>query len=232
MNHSKRLTVLFILLATGSGFCATPTPEELEAWFNSPDPDVPSVDHVNEGELHFLTQQPDEPVHFHQNEVWLEASSLSSGWARLRQCHDHLDPVGRLQITFAPERVKDLKIEESQKIESAWVQGHTIQVRNIERGARLCLSAKTRSVKDVGDGYYVISNGPFMRRFLDGFYPMRLSMELHYPSSLVEVVSVTPEAQEGFTITDKPGLLRYDALFEGELRASIQLAVTRLTLKH
>lgn len=220
-----------MLLLTGSAFALSdnPTEAELDAWFNSDEFDLPSpVAHVNEGSLNFLEVAPTKPVHYHQNQLWLDSDSLTSGWVRLRQCHDNLDAVGNLQITFAPGRVEKLKIEETHNIETAWVEGHTIQVRNISRDARLCLSGRSRIVKDTGNGYFTVSNGPYMRRFLDGFYPMRVAMTVHYPDALLEVVSFMPEEQAGFKVKDEPGLLQYDAFFEGRLMTSIQFSRLRV----
>jgi hypothetical protein len=46
----------------------------------------------------------------------------------------------------------------------------------VEPGARLCLSAQTRALRNTGNGYFNLVNGPYMRKFLDGYYPMRVTL--------------------------------------------------------
>ena len=107
---------------------------------------------VNEGPLRFLDTPPARPVHHHQNRIRIDGGSLSSGWVSLSQCHDHLDAVPRAQITFREGYVRDLKVDLSAGIEQAWVEGASVQLRNVAPGARLCLSAQTRALRNVGNG--------------------------------------------------------------------------------
>ncbi len=147
---------------------------------------------------------------------------MSTGWVSLAQCHDNLDQVSRAQITFREGFVRDLKIVSSSQIERAWVEDASVQMRNVGPGARLCLEAQTRALKNVGNGYFNLANGPFMRKFLDGYYPMRVSMDIDYPAVLLKLVDISPIQQTGFDIRLEPGHIRLDALFEGELRTLLQ----------
>jgi hypothetical protein len=193
------------------------TAQEVEAWFNSN-----GTSGVNEGELTFLTAPPAKPVHHHQNYIRITADSLISGWTELEQCHDHMDAVPDAQITFREGFVRNLRVLESRGIGKAWVEGPTIQLHNVAPGARLCLAAQTRALNDCGSGYFTLNNGPYMRKFLDGYYPMRVSMQVEYPSQLLQVIDISPEEQQGFAVTQKPGLVNIEALFEGELRTQVQ----------
>lgn len=218
------LSSLFLLLVSNCVFSAAPTEAELEAWFLSDEPDAISTASVNEGQLTFLAELPNnQPTHHHFNEIWLDAESLKSGWARLHQCHENLDQVPRLQIAFGEGRVKALQVVETKGIEDSWVKGNTVQVRSIGPNARLCLTAETRSVNNKGEGYFTVSNGPYMRRFLDGYYPMQVSMVLNFPPDLLELVSVFPAHQPGFEVDRQQGRVMLQTLFEGTLRTSIQL---------
>ncbi|MGK2952924.1 MAG: hypothetical protein ACSLEZ_11150 [Thiobacillus sp.] len=181
-----------------------------------------SAGDVNEGGLHFLETAPAKPVHHHQNHIRIDSDSLNSGWVSLSQCHDHLDAVPRAQITFREGFVRDLKVDRFTHIEDAWIEGASVQLRNVEPGARLCLSAQTRALRNTGNGYFNLSNGPYMRKFLDGYYPMRVSLKVDYPAKLLGLLDITPPAQPGMQLEESTGAIRMEALFEGELQILIQ----------
>lgn len=200
---------------------AAPAPpmsaEELDAWFNGK-----STAEVNEGELTFLTTPPDKPVHHHQNRIRITEDSLKSGWTELEQCHDNLDAVPRAQITFREGYIRNLRVLESHVIGEAWVQGPSVQLREVHPGARLCLAAQTRALNNSGNGYFTLNNGPYMRKFLDGYYPMQVSLKLEYPARLLQIIDISPPEQAGFHVSQKAGVVNIDTLFEGELRTQVQ----------
>lgn len=177
---------------------------------------------VNEGKLEFLETVPIKRIHHHQNQIRIDAGSLNSGWVHLSQCHDNLDAVPRAQITFREGFVRDLRVVSFDRIADAWIEGATVQLRNIERGARLCLSAQTRALRHNGNGYYNLLSGPYMRKFLDGYYPMRVSLAVDYSPEQLTLIDITPAPQPGFKVKEAPGGVGLDALFEGELMIQIQ----------
>ncbi|OJW80912.1 MAG: hypothetical protein BGO62_14400 [Thiobacillus sp. 65-1402] len=181
-----------------------------------------SADAVNEGELRFLETPPAKPLHHHQNRIRIDADSLASGWVGLYQCHDRLDAVPLLQITFREGYVRDLKIDLARGIGHAWVEGASVQLRNVEPGARLCLSAQTRALRNTGNGYFSLFSGPYMRKFLDGYYPMRVTLEVDYPAESLQLIDVSPAPQAGLSFDERPGNIRLETLFEGELRLLLQ----------
>ena len=181
-----------------------------------------SAEAVNEGQLHFLEAPPAKAIHHHQNRIRIEADSLASGWVELSQCHDHLDAVPRAQITFREGFVRDLKIDIASGIGHAWVEGASVQLQQIAPGARLCLSALTRTLRKAGNGYFNLVNGPYMRKFLDGYYPMRVTLDVDYPAESLRLIDVSPPPQPGLTIAEQPGNIQLDAVFEGELNLLIQ----------
>lgn len=211
--------VLLACVSAGMAAAAPPPmgPEEQEAWLNGK-----SASEVNEGQLTFLSGAPAKPVHHHQNRIRITPDSLTSGWTDLAQCHDNLDAVPSLQVTFREGYIRDLRVVEARAIGQAWVEGPTVQLRDVSRGARLCLEAETRALRDVGSGYYSLFNGPYMRKFLDGYYPMRVSLEVDYPAEQLQVIDISPGEQPGFNIRQAVGHFSVDALFEGELRTQVQ----------
>ena len=171
---------------------------------------------VNEGDLDFLAQAPSDPVHYHQNRIVLTASSLRNGWVDLEQCHRHLDRVAEAQILFHPERSRALKVTRFKNMQSAVAERNTIQLRHVEAASEVCLSGQTKALVEIGDGVYELRNGPFMRRFLDGYYPMRVSLQIEYPTQLT-LADFSPTSQPGFAVTSAPGRVEAEALFEGQL---------------
>lgn len=196
---------------------------ELEKWLLSDEllPDATNTDTVNEGTLAFLLQPPGKPVHHHHNTIVITTDSLRDGWVKLKQCHKNLDPVPLSEIVFNRDRVKQLRIESTRHIGKAWVENNSVQLEDIGRHAEICLSASSRALKELAEGDYMLSNGPFMRRFLDGYYPMHVTMEVHYAGSGLEIVSVSPDAQQGFVIQSKAEQINFDAWFEGRLKTQI-----------
>lgn len=205
-----RLTLALVFVAASSGSHA------------SDDDFFKSASDVNEGQLHFLTRVPDKPVHHHQNRIVISTDSLVTGWVALFQCHDNLDAVPRAQITFREGYVRDLKVESAQGVEDAWIEGASVQLRGVTPRSRLCLSAQTRALRNTGNGYFNLYNGPYMRKFLDGYYPMHVTLDVDYPVTSLRLLDVSPAATEGLTLSDQPGQLHLNALFEGELRTLLQ----------
>ena len=181
-----------------------------------------SAHDVNEGVLHFLETPPTKPIHHHHNRILIDDNSLLSGWVSLKQCHTNLDPVPRAQITFREGFVRDLRVDSSTHIKQAWIEGASVQLVSVEPGARLCLSAQTRAFRNTGNGYFNLTNGPYMRKFLDGYYPMRVTLEIDYPAQTLQLIDIAPQAQPGLMLDERSGAIRMDAVFEGELQTLIQ----------
>jgi hypothetical protein len=62
-----------------------------------------------------------------------------------------------------------------------------------------------------------------MRRFLDGYYPMRVTLDIHFPADM-ELVDYLPEAQPGFEVREGPQRVLFDAWFEGQLQTQLRFA--------
>ena len=203
------------------------TQQEMDDWFNAP-PD-PSAADVNEGELVFLTKLPIKPVHHHHNVLILSDQTLIDGWGELRQCHENLDRVPATQIVFREDRVRKLRILSSRGIESAWVENATVQLKQVGPNAKVCVALESRVLYPQPDGTFHISNGPFMRKFLDGYYPMHVSMEVIVKSKKLRFYDITPGSQEGFKVSIKPKQVLFDAWFEGRLNTLIRFKTIPLS---
>lgn len=190
-------------------------PSEEEMFFKG-------VSEVNEGGLRFLPSPPEKPVHHHRNHVFLGEDSLNTGWVRLEQCHQHLDPVPSMQIVYNRERIRDIRVERRENIGKAWVHENTVQMEQVEANALICIRAETRALSADGAGIYSLANGPYMRRFLDGYYPMRVSMKVSIETPKIVFLDVEPLAQPGFAVNRHGNEVGYDAWFEGRLNTLIR----------
>ena len=182
---------------------------------------------INEGELELLARPPGAPVHTHHNRIRLTAASLVDGWAHLYQCHTHLDPVAAAQIVFRPGRIRQLQVERHTGIESVAVEGDTVQLVAVTPGAQLCLSAESRVVVPQLDGGFLVRNGPFMRSFLDGFYPMHVLLEISLPPGRWTLLRSEPGPQPGFSVDYHAGKVSVDAWFSGQLHTGFYFAPDR-----
>ena len=231
MSRPHRSLIGLILLAaaaTGpaislavSDVSGDPDDSDWPAWADEEEALRERAAQVNEGELEFLLETGEDPVHHHSNHITIHDTSLLDGWVLLEQCHTHLDRVPELQIVFNAERTRALEVVSFENIGEALAQGHTVQLRDIDASSRICVRTESRALHLHGGGEVELRNGPFMRRFLDGYYPLRLSLRVDYPESL-HLAGFTPAAQPGFTPLVVPGRVEVETLFEGRLYTSFR----------
>lgn len=195
--------------------CARAAPSEEALFFKN-------IDEVNEGELRFLVKAPDDKAHHHLNHITLTPDSLVSGWVKLEQCHEHLDAVPRSEIVYSPDRIRALRVLHAENVEQAWVEENTVQMRNIHHAALICIEAESRALLNEAPNNYVLRNGPYMRRFLDGYYPMRVTMRVSLGDSGLRFDSLVPDAQPGFAVQVGQDEVGYDTWFEGRLITAIK----------
>ncbi len=216
MSNWPRIIVLFVLQ---SSLCLAQPETEDPDWF---DQDTDAIfNSINEGQLKFLEKLPDKPVHHHHNTLIVRADSIRTGWVSLVQCHQHLDEFPSAQIVYNRNKIRDLRLTSHKNIARVWVEDSSVQLKNIGANASLCVEAESRALLPQADGTFLMKNGPFMRKFLDGYFPMRVSMDIKLPANLV-FVAIEPGEQPGFRI-DKDGQgIHFDARFEGKLETRIR----------
>lgn len=177
----------------------------------------------NRGTLNFLADPPQKRVHHHHNQIILAASSLDNGWVMLRQCHSDIDSVRRAQILYNGDTTRDIEIESQNNIEETWVEGASVQLREIRPDAELCVNARSRILQDLGEGEYLLENGPFMRRFLDGYFPMRVTVAVSWGDLDLSLAAIEPQAQPGFEVMESPHGVIVETTFEGRLQTELRL---------
>ena len=201
-------------MATGGVAEEALSPEE--RWLET------DLEAINEGELEFLDPPPDKPVHHLTNHLTIDSASLKDGWVGLRQCHENLDAVPDAEIVYRYRAIRDLRVTSSTGIGKAGIEGQSVQLKDVDRGAGLCVAAEVRILEREGEGY-VLRNGPFHRRFLDGYYPMHVTVTIDHPTGL-QNTSVSPSAQPGLAVERSDGELTLDAWFAGRLEIEMRFS--------
>lgn len=222
INHKKTvsLSLMGILLASPT-LLAEDWDEEAE-WERAAlhAEQIEQARNVNLGELEFLSTRPEGRVPRMENQIHVTAASLDNGWAFLEQCHYDLDAVPATQVVYNQDRVRSIEITRSESIENATVVDNTVQLENVEQNAVLCVKNETQAVESVED-QFIVRSGPFMRRFLDGFYPMDITLTISWDEGLLALRETTPPAQPGFAVDEQNNAVVIDALFEGRLNTEL-----------
>lgn len=176
---------------------------------------------VSEGELVFLVSDQYPSVLHSQNTLKISEESLQTGWVDIRQCYRQLDPVPDAEIVYRYTDMRDLRIVSHASIELVAVSGQSVQLKNVGKGASLCVATEARILNPTEEGRWVLVNGPFHRQFLDGYFPYRVSLEVIYPEALLRFMAVMPEPQDGFHVTARPGSVLIDSVFAGMLSIAV-----------
>jgi hypothetical protein len=217
---ATRTGIVILLFALLSSLSADEgmTPEQLDKWFNSDD--EPSATQVSEGALRFIPP-PAKPVLHSINTLTIDENSIDNGWVGLTQCYRHLDAVSVAEVVYRYRHMRGLQITSTRNIGSARVQGQSVQLRDVLRDAELCIRAEVRIFYQNPDQTYSLVNGPFHRKFLDGYYPYHVTLNIHYPGERLVLENTRPATQAGFEVKRAANSLTIDSHFEGELNTEI-----------
>ena len=179
---------------------------------------------VNEGQLNFIAPAPDQAILHSDTHLWITAESTQTGWVKMHQCYRHLDVIGRTDVVYAYREMDNLQVTKAEKIAQTRVKPHGLELEDVEKGAELCVQAKVRVLQRLSDGTYSMHNGPYHRKFFDGYYPYHVSLTVHYSTNDMRLERVDPSPQDGFHVTEKKGVLSIDSWFEGELRIGLEFS--------
>ncbi|MEA2079250.1 MAG: hypothetical protein U9P00_05220 [Pseudomonadota bacterium] len=195
---------------------------ELEDWFNEETGrDVPQV---REGELVFLSPPPENKTLHSINTITVTRTSLDDGWVQLRQCYEGLDAVPAAEVDYQYKKLRRLRIDSKTNIGQVASREQTVQLTDVQHGATLCIRAEAQILYPQADGRFLLRNGPFHRRFLDGYFPLHVSMDVQFPSTLLHYIDVSPEAQSGFEVDVKDEHVYIDSWFAGMLSIEVHFS--------
>ena len=211
------ITSMVLLMSVWSEISlAQPSADDMQNWLEGDEEN--KALQVNEGSLAFLATPPKgKKTHSVINTITISNASLKSHWVDLYQCHKNLDPVAATEIVYAYHHIRNLRIEHYYGMEKAWIENQTVQMQNIGKGASLCVIAQVQILIPTNEGGYRLRNGPYFRKFLDGYYPFHLKLKINYPSSILSLQTTTPSQQSGFKVVRDDGKVTMDAWFEGKL---------------
>lgn len=180
-------------------------------------------DVAREGELRFLAERPDPGAYWYESSVQITGESLHTGLVQLSTCHRQLDPNRKIVIAFNPERVQRITVTSTEGVEQARVQGHLVELANVQRGGSICIDLSSRALERVDDNTWRLHAGPLMRRYLDGYLPMQARLAFRWPEGLLRLKETTPGEQPGVRIGASDSGAQLDLVFAGRMRATVDL---------
>lgn len=180
-------------------------------------------DVVTGNTLRFLAQRPDPDAYWYASRVHISKDSLRTGLVTLSTCHHQLDPIHHIVVAFNAQRVQRIAVASSQGVGSAQVEGNRVNLRDVRKGASVCIDLTSRALDAVGPGQWRLHAGPLMRRYLDGYLPMQAQLSFDWPPGLLAVAATEPTAQPGVALTQSDSGARMDITFAGRMRATLDL---------
>ena len=182
------------------------------------------VENINEGTLNFLplnnARDSADNDYALDNKIQIDADSRETGWIGLTQCHSNLGAIPRLSITFGKRTTRDLQVLSYDNIDRAVVDGQNVEIYGAGENARICIKAQMNTLQKTDGAQYELKNGPYLRRFLDGYFPMHVSLDIDFSRSGLSFERVTPAPQKEFKVVAQSGHVNIETTFEGRLEIS------------
>lgn len=184
---------------------------------------------VNEGQLTFVDPELTAGKYALFNQIRFLGDSMQSRQIAFTQCHKHLDAIRAIDIVYNAQTISDLQVTSSKNIENYQVENDKVELYQVGKDAEICISGKSKTLSyNPESQLWELQRGPYMRKFLDGYYPMHLQESIQLSNSefdfqqihLAGNTQLKPLTQieqngEGKTIT-----LNY--YFEGRLQPTYQ----------
>lgn len=177
------------------------------------------VDELSEGELIWYTNEPGPDTSRMQLAIRFKEDSHHHGWLEVRQCHSKLAKAPAVQMVFEDRAVRSLKIEQATNIGKAYIEDDTVQLSDIGNGARICVSSEQQVLHQLDKHHWALVSGPFQRRFLDGFYPMYVEVDVYWQKDNWRFMHSRPTS--GPDISVHTGQLSMRAHFSGRLKTAL-----------
>ncbi|MFO7602793.1 MAG: hypothetical protein R6X06_03150 [Gammaproteobacteria bacterium] len=217
----RNLFLILLLLSANPAASADLTPEQLEAWFNNDDMEMPEQATVQDKQLRFITAPNAQAGTLTEKTYRITADSLQTGWVVIEQCYRNLDPVPQLEVVYNYQDMRNLKVTQQAHIGKLWIEGQSIQMQDLNKNASVCTRAEVKILRAASQHKYLLLAGPFQRKFLDGYYPMHVKLRIEYPAAELAVDETHPQAEPGFMLTHAEGLMQVDTRFTGKLYLAI-----------
>lgn len=206
----RGITSAAATLVTTAGLLGT------SAWANP----LTLEDVVLEGQLRFMAERPDPDAYRYEAHATIGPASLQNGMVTIQACHRQLDPNRRVVVAFNRERVQQIEILETTGVGRAWVEGHRVELVDVQRGGSVCIGLHSRALDSTGEGRWTLHAGPLMRRYLDGYLPMEARLRVTWPVGLLALEQTQPAPQPGVRLTEAPDGATLDITFAGRMTAT------------
>lgn len=142
---------------------------------------------VQDSPIKWVNPQKTENQYALTNEITITNNSFKTGFVNFSQCHTHLDAIRAIDIVYNPETTQQLKVLSSQKIQKVIAHAASIELKNVEKGAEVCVAGKVKTFRfDQQNQAWVLLRGPYMRKFLDGYYPMHVQETIQWPQAPIK----------------------------------------------
>ncbi len=193
--------------------------DEFDDWLE--EDSQPVVPQAGEGELVFLTPPPESSTLHSINTISLSRNSLEHGWVVIDQCYRGLDAVPVAEVVYRYRNLRNLHIQSKTNIGQAVTRDQTVQLTDVKRDASLCIRAEAQILYPQRNGGFVLRNGPFHRRFLDGYFPLYVSLEVRFPPKRLRFEGTSPESQPGFEVKATDQRVQIETWFAGTLHVEV-----------
>jgi len=196
------------------------------AWFDD-DSELNAIT-VNGGELNWVTKDKTIGQYGLENNLTLSVSALTDGWVQFTQCHNNLDPIQKIEVQYNAQNTRGLTLKEAQNIDAVQIDNNTqaAVLLGVKKQGRVCISGESKSLEKTDSGY-LVKRGPYMRKFLDGYYPMALKETLNWSQTNLKLNANGIQSQTGqvYEYSDKAQTLSAEYWFEGRLSPRYEFSV-------
>lgn len=220
------LALMFSLISLNA--LAELSPEQLEEWFNNDKLDMPEEATVQDEVLRFILNTNKKNIPVTEKTYRININSLKTGWVVIEQCYRNLDPVSQLEVVYEYQQIRKLEVTHQHLVGKLWIAGQTIQMENLSKGASVCTRAEVKILRHANKDKYLLLAGPFKRKFLDGYYPMHVKLNIQYPADRLILNEMFPEAAPGFNLTHNNGLVKIDTRFTGKLYLAMSFKALKI----
>jgi len=189
------------------------TPEE-KAWFLD-DSNLDAMAVASENLI--WSDKESKKNYWLKNVLKINAQSLKTGWLEFSQCHYQLDPVPKIEVTYNPKHTRNLKVISHQDMDQATTRKDAVVLMNVRRGAQVCIQGESQTLKSLDNGFS-LQRGPYMRKFLDGYYPMIVEESIELNQLKAELTKHTPIYPEAKKMKVQKSFYEFTYQFEGQLK--------------
>lgn len=164
------------------------------------------------------------------NHITVTPKTLDDRWLQFSQCHHQLDPVPKIEVAYHPTNIRNLEVVSAEGIESTQLKMHSVELKDVSKGAKVCIQGESKTAKITQAGFE-INRGPYMRRFLDGYYPMIVEETIEVANVQANLKSYQPAQKNVQNLTktqhDSNDEYKFEYAFEGQLRSQYVFSFAR-----